>query len=77
MANTIKIEFTKEFAGHAIGNVILTDMQTANFLLKKGVCEMFVEKQKEEVHKQPTIQPKKVVEKPKGRPKGTVKKNKK
>lgn len=40
----IKVIFTKDFASHSKGNVIATDMQTVNFLIKKGVCDMYTEK---------------------------------
>lgn len=40
----IKVIFTKDFASHSKGNVIATDFQTVNFLVKKGVCEMYTEK---------------------------------
>lgn len=76
MQVAIKVVFTKEFAGHLVGNIIATDMGTANFLIDKGVCEIFAEKAKAEIQKQPTIEPTKkevvAAEKPKRRPKGTV-----
>lgn len=78
MQGAIQVVFIKEFAGHSVGNVIATDMGTANFLIKKGVCEGYAEKAKPEIQKQPIIEPKEVVvvEKPKGRPKGKVVKKK-
>lgn len=73
----IKVVFIKEFAGHAIGNIIATDTSTVNFLINKGVaekCDKAILAQENKIDKVPAkieAKPGKKVEeqqKPKGRP---------
>lgn len=71
----MKVIYIKDFVGQQKGNVINTDKSTADFLIAKGVCELYQVSAKVEVIEKAVNnlnvevkQPLKVT-KPKGRPK--------
>lgn len=44
----MKVVYIKDFTGHKKNDVINTDNGTAQFLIDKGVCEIYIDKQSKE-----------------------------